>query len=131
MSNQKQYDGPPSTFVNVKRVKRGEDSKQRETLTVTFGLTKDKEGNEVNTLDNLIEALTALQGRQANITIHMEEKDGGNGRSFLSAFARVTEMIPRAEGGGPSGGAKFTPKTNNRQADVQQRAASIRQNFKG
>lgn len=125
MSQQKTYDGPPSTFVNVKRVKTGEDSKGRNTLTATFGLTKGRDGAEVNTLDTLIDALTALRGKQANITIHMEEKEvEGTGRSFLSAFARVTEMIPRDAGGGKT--AYVSKKSN-----AAQTASNVRAAFNG
>lgn len=124
----KQYDGPPSKFVNVKRVKQGEDSKGRETLTVTFGLTKTQDGVEVNTLNTLIDALTELQGKQANITIHMEEKQTDNGRSFLSAFARVTEMIPKSQGT-----TTYVPKAQgpSRTEAIKDNAEKIRKNFGG
>lgn len=130
MSQPQKYDGPPSTFVNLKRVKQGEDSKGRETVTATFGLTTTKDGVEVNTLDNLIEALTALQGKQANITIHMEEKEAGGGRSFLSGFARVTEMVPKSAGGGATKTA-YVPKAagSGRADQVRARSQKIQQDF--
>lgn len=128
MSNQnKQYDGPPSTFVNLKRVKQGEDSKGRQTVTATFGLTKDKDGNEVNTLLPLAEAINDLasQGKQANLTIHFEEKDGGQGRTFLSGFARITEMVPRGANGGGAGKTAYVPK----KSAVAERTNQIRNNL--
>lgn len=126
MQQKKAYDGPPSTFVNVKRVKTGEDSKGRDTVTVTFGLTKGKDDVEVNTLDALIDALLPLQGKQANLTIHMQEVQSNDGRTFLSAFARVTEMIPRGAGGG--GKTQFVPKTS--KADqVRARSQKIQADF--
>jgi hypothetical protein len=130
MSQQnKQYDGPPSTFVNVKRVKKGEDSKGRETLTVCFGLTKSKDGNEVNTLPDLVSALgiLAAEGKQANITIHMEEKQSADGYAFTSAFARVTEMIPKGQGGG-AGRTQFVPKASKGQTAAAS-AANVRAQF--
>ena len=126
MSNNTKYDGPPSTFVNVKRVKEGQDSKGRNTLTVTFGTKTDKNGVEVNTLDQLIDALTALRGKQANITLHLEDVQTDRGTTFKTAFARVTEMIPRGATGG--GKAQFVPKQS-RANTVKARAAQINQEF--
>lgn len=133
MSQQKTYDGPPSTFVNVKRVKEGQDSKGRDTLTVTFGLTTDQSGAEINTLDALIDALTTLQGKQANITIHLEDKQSSDGRTFKSAFARVTEMIPRGAPGGMPSKAQYVPKaaSASRTEAVKAQAAKIRNDFQG
>jgi hypothetical protein len=70
----------------------------------------------------LIDALLKLQGKQANITIHMEEKDGGQGRKFLAAFARVTEMVPRDAGGGKTA---YVSKGNS----AAETAANVRASF--
>lgn len=112
-------------------MKEGQDSKGRATLTATFGLKADQNGVEVNTLDDLIAALEPLRGKQANITFHIEEQES-QGRKFLTGFARVTEMIPRDQGGGPQGGqSRFTPKNQQRNTNVKATAQKIRQNFAG
>lgn len=125
MSQQnRQYDGPHSTFVSVKRVKEGEDAKGRRQTVVTIGL--DKEGN--NHLDTLIDTLTALRGKQVNLDIRVEDKDAGNGRSFPSAFLRVTEMIPKDAGGG--GRVAYVPKQS-KADEIKAKTAKIQQSFKG
>lgn len=127
MSEQnKQYDGPPSTFVNTKRVRLGEDSKGRQTTTVTFGLTKNRDGVEINSADSLREALNALEGKQVNLTIHVEEKVSDQGRKFPSAFVRVTEMIPKDAGGG--GRTQYVPKASKAEATAN-RTNEIRAKF--
>lgn len=131
MQQNKPYDGPPSTFVNVKRVKIGEqDSKGREKYAFTLGLTNDQSGTEINTCDQLINALLPLQGKQVNLVFHVGEAQSADGRSFPTAFLRVTEMIPKSAGGGQT---RFVPKTAtpNRAADVKARAAKIQADFKG
>lgn len=93
MSNQQQYD-LPATFVNVKRVKVDKDSKGRDQVKLTFGLTKDKNGQEVNSADQLIEALEQYRGKQVNFDIRIGEAESG-GRTFPTAFVRIVEMIPK------------------------------------
>lgn len=128
MSGQKaQYDGPPSTFVNAKRVKEGEDSKGRRTTQMTFGLKNNRDGVEVNTADDLRNALNALEGKQVNITFHVEDVDAGNGRTFAGGFARVTEMIPKDQ---QQGRTAFVPKQS-AAAATKAKTDSIRQKFGG
>ena len=114
--NQKQYDGPPSFFVNAKRVSTGTDSKGRTQTKLTFGTYTTKEG-EVNTCDELIDILNQYRGKQVNLDVRIEKQEGGYDR----AFVRVTEMIPKSQGG-----AKFTPKTNSRQSKIQEQANKFR-----
>ena len=124
MSQNQQY-SQPATFVGTKRVRVGEkDSKGRDKTTLTFGI-QSRDGQEINTLDQLIEALLPLRGKQANLTVYIEEKQTQNGRTFPSAFVRVTEMIPREQGGGRT---QFVPKSK---PDVKAQAASIRAKFAG
>ncbi len=125
----KQYDGPPSTFVNVKRVKAGEqDDKGREKTVLTFGLQTDRNGNEVNTCDQLIEALEQYRGKQVNIDIRVGEAESAQGRKFPTAFVRIYEMIPKDA---QAGRVAFVPKKPSRTDDVKARAAKIQQDFKG
>jgi hypothetical protein len=125
----KQYDGPPSTFVNVKRVKQETDDKGRERTQITLGTyTDSRTGVERNSLNELIEALLVLQDKQVNLDIRVEMKESSDGRKFPSAFLRVTEMIPKNAGGGKTA---FVPKTQGRASDVKARAAKIQQDFKG
>lgn len=107
-TNNGQYD-TPATFVNVKRVRQAQDSKGREQLVLTFGLTKGRNGEEINTADALIDALEQYRGKQVNLDVRIEEKDSGNGRTFPSAFVRVVEMIPKGQGGG-TGRTQFVSK---------------------
>lgn len=128
MGNDKKYDGPPSTFVNLKRIKVGEkDGAGRDKYSFVFGLTKDQQGNEVNTCDQLIHALTALQGKQVNLTFHVGEAQSPDGRTFPTGFARVTEMIPKDQ---LRGQTQFVPKTSSRIDKVKEQAAKLQQQFK-
>ena len=121
---QKQYDGPPSTFVNVKRIKQGKDDKGRDKLVLTVGLNRDGR----NDLDTLIDALTALRGKQANLDIRVSETQGADGRTFPTAFIRVVDMVPKSEGAGKT---TFVPKNQARANNVKASAQKIRQDFGG
>lgn len=121
-----QYD-KPATFVNVKRVRQETDNKGREQTVLTFGLTKDKNGNEINTADQLIAALLPYQGKQVNLDVRIEEKTSAQGRKFPSAFVRVVEMIPKDAGGG--GTATFVPKSQSRTDGIKAAAKKIQQTF--
>lgn len=123
MSNP-QYDGPPSTFVNVKRVKQEKDTKGRDKVQITLGTYTDKAGVERNSLNELIDVLLTLQGKQANFDIRIEMKESSSGAKFPSAFLRVAEMVPRG-----AGSVQFTPKAS-RSDDVKARAAKIQATFK-
>lgn len=126
---QQQYN-TPATFVNVKRVRTGEqDSKGRDKTVLTFGLGKDPQGNEVNGLDSLISALLPYQGKQVNFAIHVEEKTTPQGRTFPSAFVKITEMIPKDQGGGPQGKTVYAPKAQSRSEAVKATAAAIKSKF--
>lgn len=105
------------TLVNVKRVRRGTDHKEREQVVITLGL--DKEGN--NSLDKFIEAVAALRGKQANFDIRFEKKTTDKGYEFESAFLIVKEMIPKDV---PQ--ARFVPKTEKKAADLKKRANAIK-----
>lgn len=123
----KQYDGPPSTFVNVKRVKQETDDKGRDKVVLTFGTYTDKNDVERNSLNELIDALLVLQGKQANLDVRIEMREAQSGAKYPSAFVRVTEMIPRAQGQ-----TQFVAKgSTSRTTDVKARAAKIQQDFKG
>lgn len=92
-NGQTTYD-QPATFVNVKRVKVDKDSKGRDQVKLTFGLQNNREGQEVNTCDELIEALLPYRGKQVNLDVRIGEAES-NGRKFPTAFVRVVEMIPK------------------------------------
>lgn len=124
MQQGKQYD-TPATFVNVKRVRQETDSKGREQTVLTFGLVKDKAGNDVNSADALIAALEPLRGKQVNLDIRIEEKTSQNGRKFPSAFVRVVEMIPKDAGTT----TEYVSKPNTRKETVAQKSSAIRQRF--
>ncbi len=117
----------PATFVNVKRVRQETDSKGRDQTVLTFGLTTDKNGNEVNTADALIAALLPYQGKQVNLDIRIEEKTSQQGRKFPSAFVRVVEMIPKDQGGGTTT-AQYVPKPTRAQS-VAATAEKLKKQF--
>lgn len=118
-----QYD-KPMHFVNAKRVRVGEKTKNGADKTVlTFGLTKDRDGNEINTLDQLIDTLLQYQGKQVNLSVFVREVES-NGRTFPSASVGITEMVPRGEGGGQT---KFVPKKST--STATENANKIRQQF--
>lgn len=128
MSNeQKQQYDQPATFVGTKRVRVGDkDSKGRDKTTLTFGLT-NRNGQEINTCDDLIAALLPYQGKQVNFTIYVEEKEAaGTGRKFPSAFVKVTEMIQK-DAQAPGTRTAFVPKQSRGEA-VKAKSAQIRQN---
>lgn len=77
-----------SVLLNTKRTRVDKDVKERDRLVVTF--------NQEQT-EALIEALTALKGRQVNFDVRTEEKTGSRGK-FLSSFVLIKEMIPKAAG---------------------------------
>lgn len=118
-----QYD-KPATFVNVKRVRQDKDSKGREQTVLTFGLTKNKDGEEINTCDDLIAALLPYKGKQVNLDVRMEEKTSAQGRKFPSAFVRVVEMIPKEQGT-----VGFVAKTQTKSETLKATAAKIQQDF--
>lgn len=127
MNNNNQQYNTPATFVNVKRVRIGEqDSKGREKTVLTFGLVKGKDGEETNSLDALIAALLPYQGKQVNFSIHMEEKES-NGRTFPSAFVKITEMIPKGQEAGATK-TVYTPKVSKGEA-TKARSEQIRNSF--
>jgi hypothetical protein len=115
MNQKKSYDGPPSHFVNAKRVSTQTDKNGREYTKLTFGIYETKSG-QVNTLDELLDVLEQYRGRQVNIEVRTESQDNGYDR----AYVRVTEMIPKN-----SGQAKFTPKTSSKQANIRQQASKF------
>lgn len=122
MSQQQQY-STPATFVNVKRVRTGDkDSKGRDKTVLTFGL-QERDGVTSNTLQDLVTALLpyAEAGKQVNMSIHIEEKQGPTGK-FPSAFVKITEMIPKAQ---QAGKTQYVPKTQNAAAV----AANVRSQF--
>lgn len=127
MSTQQQQYDTPATFVNVKRVRQETDKKGRAQTVLTFGLTKDKNGNEVNTADELIAALSQYAGKQVNLDIRIEEKEGQNGRTFPSAFVRIVEMIPKDQGGG--GKTAFVPKNQTKTQALKEKAERLKQDF--
>lgn len=127
--NQTQQYDKPATFVNVKRVRQETDSKGREQTVLTFGLTKDKNGNEINTADQLIAALLPYQGKQVNLDVRIEEKTSQQGRKFPSAFVRVVEMIPKDQGGG--GTPTYVPKGQSRSETLKAKASKLQQDFEG
>lgn len=120
-----QYD-KPATFVTVKRVRQETDSKGREQIVLTFGLTNGKDGVIENTADTLIAALLPYAGKQVNLDVRIEEKTSQQGRKFPSAFVRVVEMIPKDQGGGQ---ATFVPKTQSRTDAIKERSAKLQQQF--
>lgn len=122
MSNQ-QYD-TPATFVNVKRVLQGKDAKDRDQVKLTFGLTRDREGNEINTCDQLIEALEQYRGKQVNFDIRIGEAES-NGRKFPTAFVRIVEMIPKD---GPATKTVYVPKASKAEA-TKSKSEEIRNKF--
>lgn len=109
---QKQYD-KPMTFVNTKRVRTGDKTaKGADKTTLTFGLMKDfKTGAEVNSLDQLIDALLPYQGKQVNMSVFIQEKES-NGRVFPTAYIGITEMIPKDQGVSTP---RFVPKASTAQ----------------
>ncbi len=129
MSNpqQQQYD-TPATFVNVKRVRKELDTKKREQVVFTFGLGKDKQGNEVNGADQLIAALEQYRGKQVNLDFRIEEKTSEQGRTFPSAFCRIVEMIPKDQ---QQGKATYVPKNQSKAQNLQDKANKLAEQFKG
>lgn len=117
MSQNNQQQG---TLVNVKRVRQDEDAAGRKKVVLTFGL--DNNGN--NGLDALIDALTALRGRQVNFDIRIGQKEASNGTTFDTAFVIVKEMIPKSEGGGRAPG-KFVPKNKAKAETLKARAKDL------
>jgi hypothetical protein len=122
---QKQYD-KPMTFVNTKRVRTGDvTAKGAEKTVLTFGLTKDyKTGAEINTLDQLIDALLPYQGKQVNFSVFIQEKEK-DGRTFPTAYVGITEMIPKDQ---QQSQTRFVPKAS-KGATAQANADKIRQQF--
>jgi hypothetical protein len=104
-------------LINVKRVRKDTDTKGRDKVVLTFGL--DKNGN--NGADSLLTALAALQGKQVNFDIRMEEKVTEAGATFTSAFVLVKEMIPKEQGT-----TSYVPKTPQRAASTKATAAKIK-----
>lgn len=126
-TQQKQYDGPPSTFVNLKRVKLGEkDSKGKDKYAFTFGTTTDRDGNTINTADQLIAALIPYQGKQVNLCFHVGEVESAQGRTFPSGYVRVTEMIPKDVAAG--GKTAFVPKQSRADA-LKEKADGLSKQF--
>ncbi len=125
---QKQYD-TPATFVNVKRVRVEKDSKGRDQTVFTFGLGKDRQGNPINGLDQLLAALTPYAGKQVNLDFRVEEKTSEQGRTFPSAFVRIVEMIPKDQA--PLGKTvQYAPKTSSKADQVKANAARLAEQFK-
>lgn len=125
--NGQTYD-TPATFVNVKRVRKETDTKGREQYVFTFGLGKDRQGNEINGADQLIAALAPYAGKQINLDFRVEEKTAKSGRTFPSAFCRIVEMIPKDQQVGKS---TFVPKTTNKAQALQAKANKLADQFKG
>lgn len=117
----------PADFVNVKRVNTGDkDSKGRDKYRFTIGLGTDKAGKEINNVDAMLVALAKYQGKQVNLTFHVEEKtDPKSGRKFPSAFLKIDEMIPKEAG--TSSGTYTTKRTTS--DDVKAQAEAIRAQF--
>lgn len=126
--SENKYQGPPATFVNVKRVRQEKDTKGRDKVKLTFGTYTDRNGTERNSLDELISALLELKAEgksgQANLDIRIEEKTSERGSKFPSAFVMVTEMIPKE-----AGQVRFVPKQSRTEA-VKARTAQIKADFK-
>lgn len=85
-----QGQGQPGTIINVKRVRKGTDSKEREKVVLTFGT--DKDGR--NGLDALLNALEQHRGKQVNFDIRLGKQQTERGAAFDTAFVIVKEMIP-------------------------------------
>lgn len=114
----------PATFVNVKRVKVDKDSKGRDQVKLTFGLQEDfKTKQEINTCDQLIEALLPYKGKQVNLDVRIGEAES-NGRKFPTAFVRVVEMIPNSA----QTTTVYTPKTS-KIDETKARSEEIRHKF--
>lgn len=124
-SSTTQYE-TPATFVNVKRVRQETDTKGREQTVLTFGLLQDKNGNTVNSADQLIAALIPYQGKQVNFDIRIEEKTSAQGRKFPSAFVRIVEMIPKDQA---TGKTEYVSKTTSRAAQVAATAEKLKKQF--
>ncbi len=131
MSEQQVYD-KPMTFVNTKRVRTGDKTKNgADKTTLTFGITKNfKTGAEENTLDLLIAALEQYRGKQVNLTVFVQDKQSEDGRTFKSSYVGVTEMIPRDQA--PQGMKNtFVPKNVAKQESIKARAEKLADQFKG
>ena len=124
-NNNNGQQGPQGTLVNVKRVRQEEDTKGRQKVVLTFGL--DQDGN--NGLDSLLDALTALRGKQANVDIRISKKTSSQGVEFDTAFVIVKEMIPKAAGAGAPAKGKFVPKNQAKATELKARAKAIQESL--
>lgn len=127
MGNEQKIYDTPATFVNVKRVRTEKDTKGRDQYVFTFGLGNDKQGNQINGLDQLIAALETYRGKQVNLDFRVEEKTAESGRTFPSAFCRIVEMIPKDQ---QTTKATFVPKNQTKTQALQAKAAKLAEQFK-
>lgn len=123
MANQngsQQQNTNPGTLVSVKRVRKGEDTKGREKIVLTFGT--DNQG--ANGLEALISALETYRGKQVNFDIRLDQKTTDRGVKFDTAFVIIKEMIPKDQQG-----TTYTPKNQSRADAVRAKAEKIQKQF--
>ena len=94
-------------MVGVKSTYIGTDAKDRAKYAFHFGISTDKQGNEVNQLQQLVALLAPLAeaGDPVKLEFRVSEVKLDNGRTFPSAFLMVNRPAPRVgtDGGGTDG----------------------------